>query len=686
MTGSALAATLAQPCSPLHGTIRGSGHATPTNTSRASTPVRARRAVVRAATVGDNRHAPPEPEPEARPALGARSNSAHSLNADQQLTTRRRRLSMATYGEGSEDSLADPLGPQSNAVNATSFLEDARSSASRRNTALSDMEEATPSTCVMALTLPVDAYAVVGPDATVAAAAALAAQDPALRCVVVAAAGMGATHVLDRKVVEQIGRYSPDPGSDSLGSYLAGAPPSASAGPTATVAAAAGLLLSRGGDYLPVVDEGMFMGCAGWWGRRMRWLVSRADVARVMLGRNPDVYGADLEPRVSAGGISPAAAAALAAATAGAGGSGPTTSSGHAYGHGHGHMVAPLAATGSRLALGAAGSAAALSLGPPAPSGCLDSAEVITSAVNLDLTPPGAAAGAAGAADAATSAALGYHSAAAPAGAQPHSGSNHQTQGGAAVSSAANHHGHGHGQQGQQQGQPGQAHSLESVDGAGHSTTSLRSVNDPLVSGWDMLDNVDDAIDVLGLVGKTVNAEAVARADVQLDGGAGKLAFVDISAAYNAVDNGGINFKAAMETVHILSANGQVFKGLTAVLKLLVAVDPDVAAHMGSLTALLPLLSLSYMLISKNRHRLAPLWTAIVRTTKAGAGRAGGRLQPHPPPGGADKPPAGSPRGPGSGAAGEQQQQQQHEGLSSRQQQMPARVPVPVPIRAPVMF
>ena len=27
-----------------------------------------------------------------------------------------------------------------------------------------------------------------------------------------------------------------------------------------------------------------------------------------------------------------------------------------------------------------------------------------------------------------------------------------------------------------------------------------------------MLDNVDDAIDVLGLVGKTVNAEAVARA------------------------------------------------------------------------------------------------------------------------------------------------------------------------------
>ena len=105
-------------------------------------------------------------------------------------------------------------------------------------------------------------------------------------------------------------------------------------------------------------------------------LVSRADVARVMLGRNPDVYGADLEPRVSAGGISPAAAAALAAATAGAGGSGPTTSSGHAYGHGHGHMVAPLAATGSRLALGAAGSAAALSLGPPAPSGCLDSAEV----------------------------------------------------------------------------------------------------------------------------------------------------------------------------------------------------------------------------------------------------------------------------------------------------------------------
>ncbi len=44
----------------------------------------------------------------------------------------------------------------------------------------------------------------------------------------------------------------------------------------------------------------------------------------------------------------------------------------------------------------------------------------------------------------------------------------------------------------------------------------------------------------------------------KLDGGAGKLAFVDISAAYSAVDHGGINFKAAMETVHILSANGQV--------------------------------------------------------------------------------------------------------------------------------
>ncbi|PNH09817.1 hypothetical protein TSOC_003536 [Tetrabaena socialis] len=44
-----------------------------------------------------------------------------------------------------------------------------------------------------------------------------------------------------------------------------------------------------------------------------------------------------------------------------------------------------------------------------------------------------------------------------------------------------------------------------------------------------------------------------------MDGGAGRLAFVDISnQAFSALDHADINFKAAMETVHIISANGQL--------------------------------------------------------------------------------------------------------------------------------
>lgn len=30
-------------------------------------------------------------------------------------------------------------------------------------------------------------------------------------------------------------------------------------------------------------------------------------------------------------------------------------------------------------------------------------------------------------------------------------------------------------------------------------------------SGWDLIDNVDDALDVLGMVGKSMNVEAVGR-------------------------------------------------------------------------------------------------------------------------------------------------------------------------------
>ncbi|GIL83872.1 hypothetical protein Vretimale_10884 [Volvox reticuliferus] len=186
----------------------------------------------------------------------------------------------------------------------------------------------------------------------------------------------------------------------------------------------------------------------------------------------------------------------------------------------------------------------------------------------------------------------------------------------------------------------------------------LRSFADPIKSGWDVLDNVDDAMDVLGLLGKTCNAEAVGRrllGDVmgvaaniaggssgtgwlfkylydgdcsicrtfqavleKLDHGVGRVMFVDISAqGFNALEHGGINYKAAMETIHILSANGQVFKGITAVIKLLAAVDPEIAANMGAVTAALPLLSLAYMLLSKNRHHLSKIWAQLLHLTKA---------------------------------------------------------------------
>lgn len=54
---------------------------------------------------------------------------------------------------------------------------------------------------------------------------------------------------------------------------------------------------------------------------------------------------------------------------------------------------------------------------------------------------------------------------------------------------------------------------------------------------------------------------------------------------------------------------------MTAVIKLLAAVDAEWAARLGVLPAVLPLVSLAYMLLSKHRHQLAGAWSHVLRTT-----------------------------------------------------------------------
>lgn len=50
-------------------------------------------------------------------------------------------------------------------------------------------------------------------------------------------------------------------------------------------------------------------------------------------------------------------------------------------------------------------------------------------------------------------------------------------------------------------------------------------------------------------------------------------------------------------------------------IKLLAAVDAEWAARLGSLPAVLPLVSLSYMLLAKHRHQLAAAWSHVLKTT-----------------------------------------------------------------------
>lgn len=67
--------------------------------------------------------------------------------------------------------------------------------------------------------------------------------------------------------------------------------------------------------------------------------------------------------------------------------------------------------------------------------------------------------------------------------------------------------------------------------------------------------------------------------------------------------------------MYVCADRPQVFKGVTALIKLLAAVDPDWAANSSGLMAALPLISLSYMVISRHRKQLSTAWGTVLRAT-----------------------------------------------------------------------
>ncbi|KXZ53525.1 hypothetical protein GPECTOR_7g975 [Gonium pectorale] len=675
-----------------HSPLRTSGHGTPSHGSRSTTPLRVKPLHSHSHTDSSGRLTAPDSPTQCRV---RRSSSAHALNratagggapaphtspsghaldaaptSPHIVTVRRRRLSVATYGD--PDDLDQPgarsppapgpqLGGQTPMTTATtnSILSNLGISCEPLLLALAPKSMSGPrelppppsaaaglgpSSSILKLQLPLSQYLVLGPEATVECAASHLAGEAGLRCVVVDTPG--AAHVLGREEVERLARYSHDPASETLGSFLAGTPPAPAIRASASLGAAAGLLLRSGGQYLPVVrdDTGCFAG-----------LVSRARLADALLGDCSDVYEAHPAGRP------------------------------HGQGAGaFGSSFAPLAAAAA--ALGGAAAAASASLRSriqlmPAPS---LASYLRSSDPDIDPVIP--------------SSALTPHL-------QPLQLEQHHQQ-------------HDDGDRAAQQPGPGPHHGqaatastssvLGSLDHSGPAE-ALKNIPEPINgnaqypvykspvprSGWELVDNADDVMDLLGLVGQSVNAEAVGKKLLgeaanmaggssgagwlfkylydgdcaicrtfqavieKLDHGMGRVMFVDISQAFNPLEHGGINYKAAMETMHILSANGEVFKGVTAVIKLLVAVDADIAASMGSVTAVLPLLSLAYMVLSRNRHSLSGAWARVVRATgldKAifgkdimgpvglGPGSGLGARPPRPPPGGG---------GGGAGAGGQ---------------------------------
>ncbi|KAG2497622.1 hypothetical protein HYH03_004363 [Edaphochlamys debaryana] len=691
--------------------------------------------------------------------------SSGSVTGATPVAGRRRRLSIATYNDEDDSAHTSGAGADANRLSEPST----RRVATNPNMPLievmlnNSVATLEPTATVAEAQLPSSYYAVTGPEATVAHTAGLMSADPNVSCVVVVASSTE-VHVMDRQAVDRVCRYSHAPTTDTVGAFLRGCPPCATVGPEASVAAAGGVLLQRGGDFLPIMAEGHFMG-----------LLGRTEVAAILLGDGCAVDPGVMEG-VGAGGVpalpdlgSAAAAAVAAGAMAGAADAtaalaltptaarpafsvcsdpGPSPWSDRYVPLNAEELEAlmqapPPAGSSPRSGTGAGVpphpaalpplnelSLAALALGAGGATPA-DAASLQMAVHQQVLLQQAAAAAAAAASKAGGSphhsmahahspsplgvgvgvvagvAAVGVSVSAAAAASASATGkpwdsnpsSNFSTSVQRALiaedeevtfpatfdhSAAASSHGNGNGQT--------QAHGAAAASGratAGHHhpatgsvdtaqvspAEALRSTADPTKSGWDMsmLDNVDDAMDVLQLVGKSVNAEAVGRqllGDVmggaagasagaqwmfkylydgdcavcrtfqamleKLDHGVGKVAFVDISQGFNALDHAGINYKAAMETIHILSANGQVFKGVTAVIKLLAAVDAEWAANLGALPTVLPLLSLAYLLISKNRHHISGAWAQILKATHIdtavfGRDILGGMRMPEPP-------------------------------------------------------
>ena len=53
-------------------------------------------------------------------------------------------------------------------------------------------------------------------------------------------------------------------------------------------------------------------------------------------------------------------------------------------------------------------------------------------------------------------------------------------------------------------------------------------------------------------------------------------------AGTQGLEHVGVNLRAAFETLHIITAQGQVFKGVSALIKLLAAVDAEIAVQLSS--------------------------------------------------------------------------------------------------------
>ncbi|EFJ47927.1 hypothetical protein VOLCADRAFT_117721 [Volvox carteri f. nagariensis] len=599
--------------------------------SRSNTPMRVKR--VQQAQL-DTTSAPLVAEADARDEGHSvrRSSSAQALESASTIhlvgaSGRRRRLSVTTFGEVEGPAWRDATATILGDVLARRNFPDS----AIQEPMLSDVPE---HSSILALQMRLGEYAVLGPDASVALAHSQLV-DPAVQCVVVAVPGT--THVLTREEVERLARHSPHPDTDTLGPLLAGYPPAPALYPHASLGAAAGALLEGGGPEPPtggstgkflVVVEGPGGGFLG--SHNANNQTNGNDINNYQQKVHSVSSGAVVAATATA--LAAAAAATAAAAAAACRSRDPSQGSFAVTATADAATATAVNANAAAAAPAEAGDGGSSSATLPLWLGATEGATAASGSNSQHRPPP-------------HSQHHLSHLAPQPPAAAAAAGSNEQL---AAVGSNLNSNSNSNPNSG---GSGLEHHSAAAPEG-------LRSFADPIKSGWDVLDNMDDALDVLGLVGKSVNAEAVGRkllGDVmgaaanmaggssgagwifkylydgdcsicrtfqamleKMDNGMGRVMFVDISSqSFNAIEHGGINYKAAMETIHILSANGQVFKGVTAIIKLLAAVDPEIAANLGFVTATLPLLSLAYLLVSKNRRHLSKVWARALQLTKA---------------------------------------------------------------------